>query len=114
MEELTVIYGFDVTPEIHYRNGKAVKIVKKCVYNQNDVGESEYCLTDGGKYTQWHFDPEHGGPLIPQPIEKSRLEELSKHNPHTIPCDLILGLGKKDIEKILTERKIEAVKHIDS
>ena len=39
-----------------------------------------------------------------QPIERSKLEYLSRVNLHTIPLHLVLGTNKKDVDAILRER----------
>ena len=99
---------FDVTPEIMYQDGKAVKVVEHTVLNLTAEGISEYGITPEGKYTEWHFDPEHGGFLKPQEVPKSRLVELAEANPDTIPGHEVLGKTREEVEALLGKLNIEA------
>lgn len=51
---------FDTTPEIHYENGVAKKVVTFCVYNMSFLAKSEVVLKNDGTFTEWHEDPEYG------------------------------------------------------
>ena len=111
--KLIIVDDFDITPEIHYdKKGRANKVKTYTVFDENKIGESAYGLTDKGIYTEWHYDPEHGGSLQPEQIDISRLRKLAEDNPHIIPAHLVLGQRKKRVEDLLLEREIIKVKHI--
>ena len=42
---------FDTTPEIHYENGVAKKVVTFCVFNRSYLAKSEVVLKDDGTFT---------------------------------------------------------------
>ena len=106
------IDGFDVTPEILYRDGKAVNVTTYCVVNGYTLATSDYALTDRG-FTESHFDEYHGIGGRPQVVSKSRLEELDSNNPHSIPLLKVLGLDRESVERILRENRLNAY-HVDT
>ncbi|MBW2996981.1 hypothetical protein KY349_01430 [Candidatus Woesearchaeota archaeon] len=103
-----MVDGFDITPEVYFKDGKAVKVVTKFVWNGCAVGSSEYALLPDGTYTELHFDPEHGGSSEPRPVDRSRLERLAIVNPDSIPEVEILGADRAAVDIILKEKDIEA------
>ncbi|MBS3158036.1 hypothetical protein J4206_01985 [Candidatus Woesearchaeota archaeon] len=111
-ENAWMIGDFDITPEIHYKDGKAVKVVKYSVRNGIARERSEYGLNKDGQYTEWHEDSEHGNWDMAKIVPRSRLEELSKGKT-SIPYAEVLGKDRTSVEKIMTERKIKYVKHIE-
>jgi len=88
-----------VIPKIHFEEGKVVKVEEFCIWNCIDVGSSTYTYSDGN-YSESHIDPEHGGGR-PKPIERSRLEELAKANPGTLPLHKILGADRGTVDQIV-------------
>ena len=103
------IKEIDTTPEIHYVNGIAEKVVTYCLHNNTFLAKSEVCLKDDGSFTEYHEDPEHGNWPGPELVSRSRLEQLAKHNPHCIPDHLVLGQKLENVDKLLKERKIKAI-----
>jgi hypothetical protein len=103
-----VIEQFDVTPRIAYRDGRAVSVESFCVFNRTDLGSSTYARTTDGRYTEVHFDPEHGGGFRPVEVDRERLQELDDHNTHTIPLLGVLDRSMDEVKAVLEERGLQA------
>ena len=103
---------FDTTPIIQYSasGGRASSITTYCIWNGTDLGSSTYGLKEREEYWEHHCDPEHGG-QSPRPIERSRLEEIDRMNPRSIPILSVLGTRRDQVEELLEQLGIEA-KHI--
>ena len=54
-----------------------------------------------------HFDEHHNILDRGSIISRSKLEELDKNNPHTIPILRVLGSNQDLVRKHLNERKIK-------
>ncbi len=104
---------FDVTPEILYKDGRAVKITTYCVVNNWTRSESEVRIDERGNYTESCFDEHHGICRTNEPITRSRLEEIDSHNPRSIPTLSVLGTERSQVENLLQQLGIKA-NHIGS
>lgn len=102
---------FDTTPEICYKDGKAVRVTTYCVVNGWTRSEHSVRITCEGNYLDSCFDEHHGIGWNDQPVELSRLETLDAANPHCVPILPILGKSRTEVESLLTERGLRA-RHI--
>ncbi len=103
-----IVDGFDLTPTVLYREGIAVAVVSKCLFNGSAVALSIYARTPDGRYAEWHEDPEHGDWPRAEEVPRKRLEELAKYNPRMIPEVEILGKSRQEVEQVLERRKLFA------
>ncbi|HLC78428.1 MAG TPA: hypothetical protein VJH92_04845 [Candidatus Nanoarchaeia archaeon] len=103
---------FDVTPEIYYRGGVAVRITTYCVLDNIDRLISEYELNEDGTYTERQSDPQNEGSLTSLTVLRSRLEELDRNSPKGLPFFTLLGKGRSYVEEVI-ENSDRDVKHLD-
>lgn len=104
---------FDVTPRITYRDGKAVKVTSYAVRNGFDLIASEYGLNEDGKFTEFHFDPEHGGDPAAHVVPESGLAKLDSATARSIPLLKVLGKNRVQVEAVLKRWSFNAY-HFDS
>ena len=103
-----MVDGFDVTPIVLYRDGTAIAVVSKCLYNGRFVALSIYARTPDGRYAEWHEDPEHGDWPRAVEVPRERLEELARCNPHMIPELNVLGESREEVDRVLGKKKLFA------
>ena len=100
------------TPEVHYRNGRAVKVVHYCLVNGTTLANSDYELNRDGEFTESHFDEHHGIYNRNVVVPRSKFGDHDRHNPNGISLLTVLGANQETVEAHLRERGIKA-KHLN-
>ncbi|MDO8655792.1 MAG: hypothetical protein Q7K45_01010 [Nanoarchaeota archaeon] len=103
-----MVDGYDITPIVLYQDHKAVAVVSKCLYNGGAVALSIYAQAPDGRFGEWHEDPEHGDWPRAVEIQRKRLEELARCNPHMIPKLDVFGKSREEVERVLERKRLFA------
>ena|SRR3989339_1463050 len=100
------LFGFDITPEIVYRDGIAVQLRRYAVFNRAYRAMSLFELRPDGSITEWHEDPEHGDWPSPQKMTAERLRDLAKYNRGSLDVREVLGKSEEKVGEKLKRKRI--------